>query len=131
MPLPDRRVLNDPARLEALRACDLLDTDADERYDRLTRLAARLIGAPVASFTLVDGERQFWKSVAGEIPAPWGTQRGTPLSHSFCAHVVASGTPVVVSDARRDMRLYDNRAIADLNVVAYAGVPVRTRGGAV
>jgi PAS domain S-box-containing protein len=131
MPAPDARALTDPARLDALVACELLDTDADERYDRLTRLAARLLHAPVASFTLVDGERQFWKSVAGEIPSPWRAQRGTPLSHSFCAHVVATGAPMVVSDARHDARVCDNLAIADLRVIAYVGAPVRTAGGAV
>jgi PAS domain S-box-containing protein len=131
MPLPDLRVLHDPARLDALRASNLLDTDADERYDRLTRLVARVIGAPVATFTLVDADRQFWKSVAGEMPEPWASQRGTPLSHSFCAHVVASGAPLVVRDARLDPRVCDNPSIADLHVVAYAGVPVRTTNGAV
>jgi PAS domain S-box-containing protein len=131
MPLPDARALNDPARLAALEACNLLDTDADERYDRLTRLVARLIRAPMASFTLVDGARQFWKSVVGDVPAAWATERGTPLSHSICAHVVASGEPMVVIDARRDARVFDSRAISDLNVIAYAGVPVRTASGAV
>jgi PAS domain S-box-containing protein len=131
VPLPDQRVLNDPARLDALRACDLLDTDVDERYDRLTRLVARAVGAPVAAFTLVDDTRQFWKSLSGDVPARWAAERGTPLSHSFCAHVVASGAPLVVCDARVDPRVSDNPAISDLHVIAYAGVPVRTPGGAV
>jgi GAF domain-containing protein len=78
----------------------LLDTPADEGFDRLTRMAARLLGAPIALITVIADDRQFFKSATG-LAEPWASRRGTPLSHSFCRHVVTSGDPLVVEDARR------------------------------
>ena len=118
----------DPDRLAALRARDLLDTPAEEAFDRFTRLAGRVLGAPVAVVSLVDDRRQFFKSAIG-LPAPWDERRETPLSHSFCKHVVAAGAPLVIPDARRDPRLAQNGAVADLGVVAYAGVPLKSADG--
>ena len=120
--------VTDPNRLEALRRTGLLDTPADERFDGLARLAARLLKAPVALVSLVDADRQYFKSCLG-LPEPWQSQRGSPLSHSFCQHAVADKRPLVVKDAREDPRLRDNLAIADMNVIAYAGIPLVLDGG--
>jgi hypothetical protein len=120
--------LAEPGRLAALRSAALLDSPPDESFDRLTRLAAKLVNAPVALVSAVDRDRQFFKSCLG-LPEPWATRRQTPLSHSFCQHVVAAREPVIVSDARRDERLLDNLAIRDLGVIAYLGVPLITRAG--
>ena len=62
-------------------------------------------------------------------PCPWGTARTTPLSHSFCQHVVTSSAPLVVEDARREPLVRGNLAINDLDVIAYAGVPIIDRDG--
>ena len=121
---------NDAERLAALRDADLLDTPAEEAFDRFTRLASRLLRVPVALVSLVDADRQFFKSAVG-LPEPWATWRQTPLSHSFCRHVVAAGRPLVVEDARRHPLLHDNLAIRDLGVIAYAGVPLAVAGGGV
>jgi PAS domain S-box-containing protein len=120
--------LSDAARLEALRRTMLLDTPADPAFDRLTRLATRLLHVPVALVSLVDQERQFLKSAVG-LPEPWASERETPLSHSFCQHVVASGKPLIIADARQDLLLCDNLAIVDLQVTAYAGIPLITADG--
>jgi GAF domain-containing protein len=120
--------LAEPGRLAALRHSDLLDTPAEESFDRLARLAARIVGAPVALVTAVDRDRQFFKSCLG-LPEPWATRRETPLSHSFCQHVVAVRDIVVVTDAREDPRFADNHAIRDLGVIAYLGVPLITAEG--
>src|SRR5947209_3512726 len=117
--------LAEPGRLAALRDAALLDTPAEESFDRLARLAARVVDAPVALVSAVDRDRQFFKSCLG-LPEPWATRRQTPLSHSFCQHVVAAREPVIVTDARRDSRLLDNLAIRDLGVIAYLGVPLIT-----
>lgn len=117
----------DPARLEALVLTGLLDTQPEEEFERWTRLSSRLLGVPIALLSLVDAERQFFKSAVG-LKEPWATSRQTPLSHSFCKHVVASGAPLVTSDARLDASLKDNPAITDLDVVAYAGVPLVAAG---
>jgi GAF domain-containing protein len=122
------KALAEPGRLAALHTAALLDSPREEPFDRLARLAARVVNAPVALVSAVDHDRQFFKSCLG-LPEPWNTQRQTPLSHSFCQHVVAGREPVIVADARKDERLLDNLAIRDLGVIAYLGVPLITREG--
>ncbi|MHA3771124.1 ATP-binding protein [Verrucomicrobiota bacterium sgz303538] len=121
-------VLNQPERLKALRRTGLLDSPPEALFDRLTRMAAQILEVPAAIMTLVDENRQFFKSCIG-LPEPWASYRETPLSHSFCQFVTASGEPLVVNDARLDERVRTNLAIQDLNVVAYLGVPLATRDG--
>jgi GAF domain len=122
------KALAEPGRLAALQDAALLDSPPEEPFDRLARLAARVVNAPVALVSGVDRDRQFFKSCLG-LPEPWASQRETPLSHSFCQHVVAAKEPVIVSDARRDQRMLDNLAIRDLGVIAYLGMPLITRDG--
>ena len=123
-------MLADPARLAALRLTALLDTPPEEAFDRLTRLASHVLGVPVALVSLVDEDRQFFKSCIG-LPEPWSSRRGTPLSHSFCQHAVASAEPLVIEDAREHPLVRENLAIRDLDVIAYAGFPLTTSDGAV
>jgi hypothetical protein len=99
--------VKDSDRLDALRATGLLDSEVTPSFDRLARLAARVLNAPVALVSLVDADRQFFKSCLG-LPEPWTTQRGTPLSHSFCQHAVASREPLIVADSREHELLRDN-----------------------
>lgn len=119
--------LHDPARLAVLAGTGLLDRPPAPGLDRLTRLAARLLGAPVALVTLVTGERQVFAAQLG-LAGPWAEAGETPLSHSFCQHVVTDDGPLVVTDARDHERLRDNRAIDEIGVVAYAGMPIRVAG---
>ena len=116
-------------RLAALRSTGLVDSPPDEAFDRLTRLACKVTKAPVALVSLVDRDRQFFKAAVG-LPEPWCTRRETPLSLSFCKHVVASGRPLVLSDARLDLTLRENPAVRDLGIVAYLGIPLMTADGA-
>ena len=120
--------LDDPARLDTLRQSGLLDTPPTEAFDRLTRLVTRALHVPIALVSLVAGDHQFFKSGAG-LPEPWASARRSPLTHSFCRHVVASGRPLLVDDARGHVLVGDSRAITEMNVVAYAGVPLVTSGG--
>ena len=115
-------------RLAALRQSGLLDTPPEESFDRLTRLAGRLLRAPVALVSLVESDHQFFKSQLG-LPEPWATLRRTPLSHSFCQFVVRRREPLVISDARDHPQVHDNDAITDLGVIAYAGIPLVTADG--
>jgi hypothetical protein len=69
-------------RLAALERTGLMDSPIEEPFDRLTRLAARIIKAPMALVSLVDRDRQFFKSAVG-LPEPWRSRRETPLSYSF------------------------------------------------
>lgn len=116
-------VIFDGARIAALRDLGLLDTGAEEEFDRYTRLATELLGVPVSVVSLVDADRQFFKSASG-LSGAVAEARQTPLSHSFCQHAVASQRPLVISDAREHPLVADNLAVRDLDVVAYAGVPL-------
>jgi signal transduction histidine kinase/DNA-binding response OmpR family regulator len=126
--IPTPRPLDDPDRLAALRNLRLLDSEAEENFDRVSRLAAHLLKAPISMLSLVDDHRQFFKSAVG-LTGPVSEARGTPLSHSFCQHVVTSGCPLAVEDARHNPLVCDNLAVRDLGVAAYLGFPVRDSEG--
>ncbi|HEY1568386.1 MAG TPA: GAF domain-containing protein [Solirubrobacteraceae bacterium] len=119
-----------PERLRELHRSMLLDSPPEESFDRLTRLTSSVLNVPVALVSLVDSDRQFFKSCLG-LPQPWAAQRQTPLSHSFCQHVVESRRPLVVSDAREHPLLRNNPAIRDLGIIAYAGAPLISPNGQV
>jgi DNA-binding CsgD family transcriptional regulator len=116
-------ILNDRVRLEELAALCLLDTPPEEPFDRLTRVAAQALGTPIALVSLVDHNRQFFKSACGLLD-PLASIRETPLSHSFCQHVVAGSAPLIISDARVHPLVCRNMAVAELGVIAYLGVPL-------
>jgi GAF domain-containing protein len=115
-------------RLAVLEATALLDTPAEEAFDQFTRLASTILQTPVALVSLVDQDRQFFKSSVG-LPEPWASSRQTPLSHSFCKHVVSTSEPLSVSDARSHPLLQNNLAILELGVIAYLGIPLTTSQG--
>jgi GAF domain-containing protein len=117
--------LAEPARLDALQRAGLLDQPMDPTLERLTELVAKVLRVPVVLISLIEPGRQFFASHCG-LPEPWSSRRQTALSHSFCQHVVTSRQPFVVSDARQHPAVRDNLAIRDLNVIAYAGVPLVT-----
>ncbi len=83
---------------------------------------------PVALVSLVDGQRQFFKSCVG-LPEPWAKSRQTPLTHSFCQHVVSTSDVLSITDARTHPLLKQNLAIAELGVIAYLGIPLTTTEG--
>lgn len=120
--------VSDPARLAALRAVALLDTPTEEAFDRLTKLASRFATAPVALVSLVDSDRQFFKSCVG-LPEPWLSIRQTPLSHSFCQYNRVAKQPLLIEDARVHPLFKENLAIRDLKVIAYLGIPLVTSDG--
>ncbi|SBT68337.1 GAF domain-containing protein [Micromonospora sediminicola] len=125
-PIP---ALTDPDRLRSLDETRL-DSVPDEAFDRFARLVGDLLDVPVALVSLVDAERQFFPGATG-LPEPWAARRETPLSHSFCQHVVDIEVPMVLPDARLYPRVRLNLAIEDLGVVAYAGMPLTDLDGRV
>ena len=118
----------DPERLAALERAAILDTASEEGFDALTRLACAVCRAPVALVSLVDKDRQFFKSCIG-LPEPYSSTRETPLTYSFCKHAVMSGKALIIEDASAHPLVRDNPAIAHLGIMAYAGIPLRTREG--
>ncbi|HEU5056377.1 MAG TPA: GAF domain-containing protein [Kofleriaceae bacterium] len=125
--MPDPR-LSDRRRVAALREMGLLTDTPEEAYDRYTRLAATIVEAPIALFTVITEDEQFFRSQIG-LPEPVATARRTPLSHSFCQYVILSSAPLEVADARTHPVVKGNPAIEELGAIAYLGVPLITRRG--
>lgn len=113
--------LSAPARLDAIDALGL--GLAEDAFDRASRLASRALDTSVGLVSIVTHDRQLFAGRWG-LGEPWATTRQTPLSHSFCQHVVVTGQPVAVENALEDDRVRDNLAIRDLDVIAYLGVPL-------
>src|ERR1700732_561219 len=112
-----------PGKFAAGRRLSLLDTPAEQAFDRLTRLAAKILHAPVALLSLVDGDRSFFKSSVG-LPELWAARGQMPLSEPVCQHVVAANAPLVINDAHAHPLVSDNQAVAELRIVAYLGIPL-------
>ena len=111
-------------RLRALSATGLLDTPPEERFDRITRLAARYFDVPICLVSLVDQDRQWFKSRFGL------TTLQTPKSNAFCAHAVVKRELMVVEDARLDPRFADNPLVTGApGIRFYAGQPIFTPAG--
>jgi formate hydrogenlyase transcriptional activator len=121
-------VIQNEARLEALRQTSLIDSPPEEAFDRLTRMAAAVLHVPVALVTLVDRDRQFFKSECG-LGEPLANWRSNPLTYSFCKFTVGMREPFVISDARQDPRLAHYPTVVELGVIAYAGVPLMNAEG--
>ena len=109
---------DEDARLAELRSLNVLDTIAEERFDRLTRMARRLFGVDVALVSLVDESRQWFKSCAGMELSE------TPRDISFCGHAILGDGAFVIPDALQDERFCDNPMVAGPpHVRFYAGCP--------
>lgn len=111
-------------RLNALRDLLLLDTSPEERYDRLARFAAEQLDVPIALLTLVDGQRQWFKSRIGlEVSE-------TARDISFCGHAIMESEIFVVEDASRDPRFLDNPLVTgEPHIRFYAGAPLSAPSG--
>lgn len=116
---------NEDARLQALADYKLLDTDAEDIYDDVTRMASEICRTPISLISLVDADRQWFKSKHG-LKA-----NGTPREQSFCAHAILNPNEIfIVQDARLDDRFADNPLTTGApNVVFYAGVPLTDAEG--
>lgn len=119
--------VHDRERVAAVRRVLLLDTEPEEAFDRLTRLGARMLRVALAAVCIVDRDREFFKSAHG-LPEPWATSRQGPLEHSVCQHAVASRRPVLIADTRTDPRTLDDPVIAEMGIIAYAGIPLVIAG---
>ena len=115
---------NEEARRQSLERMSLLSTPDEAMFDRVTRTAQRLFGTAIASFSLVDAERQWFKSITG-LDA-----RETSREISFCGHVVEQGKAMVVPNALDDQRFADNPLVTgDPSIRFYAGRPIRNSEG--
>ena len=107
-------------RLQELLRLDILDTEHDERFDRITRLMSLTFSVPIALISLVDRDRQWFKSNFGFAC------RETPREHSFCSRAIAEDTPYIIEDASNHL-IYENNPLvtASPNIRAYAGIVIK------
>jgi len=116
--------MTETRRLAALDKTALLDSLPEERFDRLTRLASRALGTEIALISLIDKDRQWFKSRQGMEVSE------TPKDQAFCAHAIQSRDVMVVPDASEDPRFANNPLVTgDTNIAFYAGAPLITRDG--
>ena len=116
--------INETERQAAVRALGILDTSAEERFDRITRLAKGIFEVPIAYVAIVDGDRQWFKSKQGLNACQ------TPRNISFCGHTVVKEDSLVVPDAHLDGRFADNpMVIGEPFIRFYAGEPLRGPDG--
>jgi PAS domain S-box-containing protein len=115
---------NEEQRLAALRAYQILDTPPEEAFDRITKLAARLFKCPIVTISLLDQDRQWFKSRIGT------DARETPRELAFCTYAILSDEVMVVPDAKQDARFAGNPLVtAAPHMRFYAGAPLRTAAG--
>ena len=107
-------------RVAALRSLHILDTPAEERFDRLTRIAKRMFGVSVAEVSLIDSTRQWIKSTTAQ------NAQETPRDVSFCGHTILGNDVLHVQDAAEDERFFDNPlVVGEPKIRFYAGYPIR------
>jgi diguanylate cyclase (GGDEF)-like protein len=117
---------NEISRLHALRSLNVLDTPTEERFERLTRLAKRMFDVPIALVTLVDENRQWFKSHVGL------NMSETPRDISFCGHAILDNDIFIIPDAIKDERFSDNPLVLNEPYIRfYAGCPLRYLDGSV
>lgn len=115
---------DEQTRLETLRSLSILDTPPEERFDRLTRMAKRLFGVPIALVSLVDENRQWFKSCFGLSVSE------TPRDFSFCGHAILGNDVFIIPDTLVDERFADNPLVLnDPYIRFYAGCPLRGPNG--
>ncbi len=106
-------------RIQALLDCGLLDTPEEADFDRMTSLASHICQTPIALISLIDEDRQWFKSRVGLDP------QETPRDYAFCSHAILKDGIFVIEDSRNDQRFFDNPLVKDdPRVIFYAGVPL-------
>jgi signal transduction histidine kinase/CheY-like chemotaxis protein len=119
-PLPE----NESERLQALRLYNILDTLPEEAFDEITQLAAHICGCPIATVSIIDAQRQWYKSRVGLDLVE------TPRDMAFCAHTILDAKPLIVEDVTLDARFADNPVVTGgPKVRFYAGVPLTNKDG--
>lgn len=116
--------VDEAERLAALVNYGIMDSDFEEAFDCITRLAAKIFDTPISLVSLVDQNRQWFKSAYGL------TARETPREQAFCAHAIQQTDVFIVPDATRSDLFKDNPLVTgDPNVTFYAGAPLINADG--
>lgn len=116
--------LNEKARLDELRSLEILDTQREPVFDRITRLAQQFFSVPICIISLVDEQRQWFKSCVGLNVTE------TARDISFCGHAILQDEPFVINDALKDKRFADNPlVVGEPHIRFYAGCPIILKSG--
>ncbi|WP_199527744.1 sensor domain-containing diguanylate cyclase [Pseudoalteromonas sp. bablab_jr004] len=116
--------LNEQARLDELRSLEILDTQREPVFDRITRLAQQFFSVPICIISLVDEQRQWFKSCVGLNVTE------TARDISFCGHAILQDEPFVINDALKDKRFADNPlVVGETHIRFYAGCPIILKSG--
>jgi len=119
-PIPE----NESERIESLKNLHILDTPPEERFDLLTKLATKVFNVPISTITLVDANREWFKSVCGL------DKKEGDRAISFCGHAIFADDVLVVPDAKNDPRFSDNpMVVGEPFIRFYAGVPLFSADG--
>ncbi|MGB0697063.1 MAG: GAF domain-containing protein [Rhodospirillaceae bacterium] len=122
--IPADKPENEKDRLQKLRDLGVLDTEAEKCFDRITRIVAKTIGVPISLVSLVDEDRQWFKSKYGIDASE------TPRDVAFCAHAILEEEVFVVNDPEGDERFHDNPLVTEgPEIRFYAGAPLITSDG--
>ena len=112
--------LNEPERLRTLHSLNILDTESEERFDRITRIAKRMFNVPIELISLVDENRQWFKSCLGLAVGE------TSRDISFCGHAILENNCFIIEDASKDERFHDNPlVVGEPYIKFYAGCPIQ------
>lgn len=115
---------DEPFRLQTLRKTGQLDSPLEERFERIARLAQRSLAVPISAISLLDADRQWFKSIQGLNVSE------TSRAVSFCGHTILQNEVMIVPDARLDARFSDNPLVTEApRIVFYAGCPIRASDG--
>ncbi|MCW1887746.1 AI-2E family transporter [Luteolibacter flavescens] len=126
--VPASRPANEEERLVTLDGLGLVNPEREPVLDHVTAKLARVFDVPMAAITLVDRDRQWFKSHVG-LPSELDEEGGTPRDLSICGHVVAADDMVVVRDLKRDRRFAKNPIVVEHGIRFYAGAPIRVANG--
>lgn len=122
--MADSKLSDEAGRIAALERYCVLDTPEEASFDKITTLVRAVIGAPICAVSLVDRDRQWFKSIQG-VDA-----RQTPRNVAFCAHTILTREPLIVPDATADPRFADSSLVTGPPFIrAYAGVPLKSPDG--
>lgn len=116
--------LDETERLKDLLSYHILDTEAEQDFDDLSKLAANICNCELATITFIDKERQWFKSTVN-VPI-----RETPRQESFCGHAILEDEVLIVLDAKKDIRFFDNpNVVSGISISFYAGAPIYSETG--
>ncbi|WP_072802546.1 GAF domain-containing protein [Rhodococcoides yunnanense] len=122
------RALYDPERLAAVEQTGLLDSPREDSYDRLVAMVADALQVPSAAVSLIDRNRQFYKSAVG-LPIELEEVRQIPVDQSICQYTIDSGEPLIVEDARLHELLKNHPAVLNEVALSYMGIPLKDDNG--